>query len=69
MQVDTPALCAGFSRPDGRRDDVVKHPQLPIIRGVEKVDDILRVDGSHVCHGNQDTGDAQLRIDLPAHLR
>jgi hypothetical protein len=36
---------------------------------VEKVDDILRVDGSHVCHGNQDTGDAQLRIDLPAHLR
>lgn len=68
MQVDTPALCAGFSRPDGRRDDVVKHPQLPIVRRVEKVDNIPRVDGPHVCHGDQDTGNAQFGIDLPTHL-
>ena len=68
MKVDTPALGAGFRRSDGQGNDAVKYAYTTAIGFPKQFDDLSRVVGSHVGHGDKDACDLQPGIDFPLHI-
>ena len=68
MEIDAPALCAGFCRPDGQGNNAIKYPQLASVGVAEQLNNLPRVVGPHIRHGDEDTRDLQSRIDFPFHI-
>ena len=65
MKINAPALGAGFRRTDRQGNYAVKYPQIVSVGTAEQVNDLPRIVGPHICHGNKDARNFQVGVDFP----